>query len=66
MGYYTYCRKCHEGLNRPDIQELKQGYIECWNCGEYWDDINQIEFLFGLVEGLQEQIKEIKNGRIKF
>ena len=39
-----------------------EGYIECWNCGEHWDDIDQIEVLFDLVEDLQEQIKEIKNG----
>ena len=60
MGYYAYCPECREGISKPDLQELRQGYVTCWNCGAHWEDINQIDSLFDLIEDLQEQVKELK------
>ncbi len=64
MGYYTYCRKCHEGMDEPDMQELRQGYMECDHCGEHWDDIDQVDSLFNLIEDLQEQINNLKEEKL--
>ena len=56
MGYYTYCVRCGEGLGRPTLSDLRQGYMECPRCGTSWDDIDRIDSLFELLEDLQEQV----------
>jgi len=60
MGYYAYCDRCGEGIKKPEFHDLRQGYVECWHCGEQWDHIDKIDSLFDLIEDLQEQINNLK------
>lgn len=61
MGYYRYCIECDEGLGKPTLREdLLNGGQECWNCGQYQDQLyNTKELLVELIEHLEEKGEEL-------